>query len=255
MQIYAFDRVGHLVSAEDARKGENYCCPECRKNLRLRGGWQRQLHFYHLESTFCRLKQKSLTHLHIQYALQKMLAPHEVWLEHRFPEIGRIADVVWPEKKLIFEVQVSPISAEEISARNRDYQKVGFHVIWILHDRQFNRSFLSSAESFLRSSNHYFTNINASGRGIFYDQYSHVRANRRLKRSLRYPVYFKKVIFLKQKQFPSQFPSERKKWRFAFAGDLFHCGYVNLQKKTFINRWFTLPFRLILHLLLEKTCS
>jgi competence protein CoiA len=222
MQIYAIDALGNLIQAQNAERFETYICPECGSRLRIRGGRLRKFHFFHLQPAQCRSHSKSLTHLHIQLILQKMLAPERVILEHRFPQIGRIADVVWPAKKIIFEVQVSPISAAEVKARNQDYKQMGYQVIWILHDRRFNRYRLTPAEAQLRFSTHYFTNINSFGKGFFYDQHSLVQAKKRIRRSRRFPIYFKNFKHVNEMQFLGQTPPERKKWKISFQGDLFH---------------------------------
>ena len=98
MQIYAYDALGNLLPAALAHRGHIYQCPECRSLVRPRGGKFRQHHYYHPERTACHLQGKSLIHLHIQYSLQKMLDPEKTVLEQRFPEISRVADLVWPEK-------------------------------------------------------------------------------------------------------------------------------------------------------------
>jgi competence protein CoiA len=152
--------------------------------------------------------------------------------------------------------KVSPISADEVQKRNRDYSRIGYKVIWILHDRQFNRSRMTAAETHLRHSPHYFTNINAFGKGIFYDQYALVRFKRRIKRSNRFPVRFKQVSPINFKQLPRQFPSERKKWDLCFAGDLVHRRFLwegSEKKRFFLVQWLLHSYRILLHLLLEKT--
>ena len=61
MQLYALDQQGKLTSARLAKKQTNYRCLECQQNIRLRGGPQRQPHFYHLDPTpFCRQHQSFL---------------------------------------------------------------------------------------------------------------------------------------------------------------------------------------------------
>lgn len=74
MQLYAFDEDGHLTNAHQARKQTNYSCLECRQIVRIRGGPQRQRHFYHLEPTpSCRQHQKGVIHLLLQsYFLQQL---------------------------------------------------------------------------------------------------------------------------------------------------------------------------------------
>ncbi len=187
-----------------------------------------------------------ISHRIIQLTLKKALTPQEVWLEHSFPHISRIADVVWPSQKIIFEVQCSPISAKEIQARNRDYQKMGYSVIWILHDRCFNRTRLNAAEHFLRSHSHYFTNINAFGHGEIYDQFAQIRLGRRVKRSPRYPIILSKLSRIEH--VPHHFPKERKNWQFSFSNDFFHQASPQLTREPF--RFY----RTLFNLLLEKNC-
>ncbi len=181
MQLYAFDTDGSLVFAKQALRQVNYFCPECKGLLHLRGGFHRQNHFYHLETTpACRQSGKSAEHLHTQLYLLNQLPENECILERRFPEINRIADVAWEPKRIIFEIQCSPISVEEILQRNRDYQSVGFEVVWILHDKRFNQKLLSGAEHFLQGLPHYFTNMNDIGEGNVYDQFSWIEKGARL---------------------------------------------------------------------------
>lgn len=255
MQIYALDHLNRTIHVEKAHRGHTYTCQECQKPVRLRGGKLRQRHFFHLETTPCRLHGKSQTHLNIQLALKQMLSPQEVLIEHPFPFIGRIADLVWPDQKLIFEVQVSPISAQEVRNRNADYRRAGYRVIWILHRRKFNRSRITPAELALRTSPHYFTTINAAGKGCFYDQHSTIRFKRRIKRSRPLPISFKHLLPIDLKQLPRQFPEERKQWGISFKGDLFQHAQLCLGVKK-LSLWHNLllrPYRILLHHLLEKT--
>ena len=112
-----------------------------------------------------------MAHIQTQCYLQKTLPPGECLLEVRFPSIGRIADAVWTAKKLIFEVQCSPISSEEVHTRISDYATLGYQVIWILHDKLYNQTRLSAAELYLRNSPYYFTNMDKEGHGFIYDQF------------------------------------------------------------------------------------
>lgn len=254
MQIYGLDAHGKLIHALQAERQKSYQCPECSGLVRVRGGRFKHHHFYHVAHSACRLHGKSAVHLHIQLILQKMFTSETIHLEHRFPEIGRIADVVWMNQKLIIEIQVSPISAEEVAARNRDYNSIGYQVIWILHDRQFNRAQLSFAERHLRSSTHYFTNINRFGNGFFYDQYAEIHFKKRIRRSPRLSVDLTQFVFVNSKQLPRHFPQERKKWAFSFKGDLFHHPYAWEPTKRKRIRFFypTQIYRILLHHLLER---
>ena len=108
------------------------------------------------------------THLTIQKSLLSFLPQGK--LEHHFPSINRIADVVLLSQKIIFEIQCSPISLEEVQNRIRDYESLGFKVIWILHHHKFNLEIASPAEIYLRRHLSYFTSITRYGHGFFYDQ-------------------------------------------------------------------------------------
>lgn len=173
MQLYALDSSGKLIFARHAFKQLDYFCPECHRAVRLRGGLHRQDHFYHAETGHgCRQNGKSLEHLHVQLYFLRTLPAGECALERRFESLKRIADVVWESQKIIFEVQCSPITLTEVQARNCDYQSLGYHVVWVLHDKQFNQKRVSAAECFLKCRPHYFTNIDAEGAGGIYDQFS-----------------------------------------------------------------------------------
>lgn len=172
MQLYAFNLLGEVTFSRHAKKKCDYTCMECGGILRLREGERRQHHFYHLNlSESCRQNAKSAAHLQVQLYLQNALPQGEAFLEYRFPEVNRIADVVWLPQKLIFEVQCSPLTKEEAQARNSDYKSCGYQVIWILHDKRYNQWRVSSVERHLGLSPYYFTNIDAAGKGIIYDQW------------------------------------------------------------------------------------
>lgn len=113
-------------------------------------------------------RRRDKTHLAIQNSLLSLL-PHAV-LEHRFSTINRIADVALLPQKIIFEIQCSPITLEEVKNRYQDYGSLGFTVIWILHDQKFNRKIASTAERYMRCHLAYFTSITPFGQGFFYDQ-------------------------------------------------------------------------------------
>lgn len=171
MQLCAYDLNQKLLFAHNAIKQSDYRCIECGQIIRLRSGMYRQPHFYHVQpNTACRLNGKGIEHLMVQNYLKDSLPDGEAVLEHRFPEISRIADVVWRNQKVIFEVQCSPITAQEIKERNQDYASIGYDVIWIFHDKRYNQKRVTAAEHSQRRHPHYYTNINSDGVGCVYDQ-------------------------------------------------------------------------------------
>lgn len=144
-------------------------------------------------------RAKSALHRNLQESLHKRLG---CFVEHRFPSIGRIADLYSEEKRLVIEIQTSPITADELLARTRDYRGLGLHIIWIFSDRRFNRYQLTPVEAALEKIPHYFTD----GR-LFYDQVYEECSGRRRRRSKKLPLNPAKVRI--------------KEGRVSFAGDRF----------------------------------
>ncbi|MBS0604761.1 MAG: hypothetical protein JSS60_06970 [Verrucomicrobia bacterium] len=227
MQLYAFDNA-FPISASKAEKGKDYHCPECSAKVRIRGGPSRQTHFYHINvPKNCRQHQKSLEHLQLQLKLFNLIGGVGVQIESPFPSIQRIADVAWHGKKIVFEIQCSPISLEEAQCRILDYQSLGYEVIWILHDRQFNRTALSAAENYLRTTPCYFSNIDKTGAGIVYDQFDVLRGSRRSFKGPPLPIAPTKISHLPPLSNPDlglpQIVLQRlTKWKCYAEGDLLH---------------------------------
>lgn len=236
MQLYALDGINQVIFASEALKGKSYSCPECKKAVYRRGGLHRQDHFYHLEvSPYCRQSGKSQEHLNVQAYFLSTLPKGDCQLEYRFPEIDRIADVFWVEKKIVFEVQCSSIDLQEVIERNRDYTSLGINVVWILHDKKFNKGKLSVIESYLHRKPHYFTNIDENGLGYVYDQFSLLHKGKRFHRFDPLPIEVSdfKIHRLKRANLP------KKKFRLAlerlkerpihFAGDIVDSYLNNFQ--------------------------
>lgn len=238
MQLYALDQHGAFISASHASKQCNYYCLECRGLVRLRSGVHRRKHYYHIASTTsCRLNGKSLIHLQTQCFIQNLLTEKECVLEAPFPNIQRIADAVWLSKKIIFEIQCSPIRREEVLQRNQDYQKEGYQVIWIFHERSFNRWKISGAELALRYSPYYYTNIDEEGRGCIYDQFDLIMKGIRhtslgvLPIDLARPLKMADISLSHYINVPITIQKRFRTWPIAFAGDLVHiCSVQNPEK-------------------------
>ncbi len=226
MQLYAL-KGSNPIAAAKAERGKDYLCPECASTVRLRGGPSRQTHFYHLFLTKkCRQHQKSLEHLQLQLKLFELIGP-DAQIECPFPDIRRIADVAWHSKKIVFEIQRSPIPLEEAQSRNGDYQTAGYHVIWILHDKQFNKATLSAAESHLRTTPCYFTNIDKTGNGIIYDQFEVIKGIRRLFKGPPLKITPTKILSMPSIAapdiaLPHLLLDRLANWKCYAAGDLLH---------------------------------
>lgn len=240
MQLHALDHQGQVISARRAQRQKNYLCLECGQNVRLRGGPRRQPHFYHVEPIlFCRQHQKGAVHLQLQTYFFNQLPPGDCRLEFPFPAIGRIADVAWFSQKIVFEIQCSPISADEAVARNADYQKEGWSVVWIFHDQRYNQVRLSAVESALHSAPHFFTNMDASGSGIIYDQFDLCVRGLRLGRLPPLPIDFKRGISpapFGRKSFTLNLLEHRaKQWPYSFSGDLMSL-FLNGDSSTYLSQ-------------------
>ena len=183
-------------------------------------------------------------------------------------------------KKIIFEIQCSSISNQEIYQRNQDYQSVGWQVVWILHDQRYNQKFLHPAEYALSNHPHYFSNMNALGEGIIYDQFESIEEGRRLFKAGKFPVNvlkimpfnpsFSKKVNLKQCQ------KRLKSWPLGFEGDLFdhiettyYQQAVDFEKAylfskyknslrslghNFVNSCILHPYKVLFRYILEKAC-
>jgi competence protein CoiA len=263
MQLYAYDENEKVIEANQALKQKDYRCLECQGTVRKRSGNHRKSHFYHLKESNCRLSNKTLVHLQVQHHIQSLLP--EVHLEYRFPKISRIADVAWIDQKIIFEIQFSPITKEEVQKRNLDYASLGFVVVWILHDRRFNQRKMTAAENFLQNFPHYFTNINKEGEGIIYDQLDCINFGIRNKYSKSLPIFLNKPY--KSKDVPIFF----KRRVLYFEDDLLDL-YLkkNLNPaeikiieevkkdrtlfKKLLHKTLLSPYRIVFKILLEKFC-
>lgn len=229
MQLHALNKDNRLIHVKKADRQEDFKCIECGDSVKLRGGIQRQLHFYHVNTNrHCRQNGKSLEHLQVQNYITDHFLEGECFLEHKFPEINRIADVALIKEKIVFEIQCSPISSKEVSERNKDYKTLGWEVVWILHDCTFNQFKMTSAETFLLNQTHYFTNINKKGEGFIYDQFDILSLSFRRHKQNPLPIQINKFIRKEQfiqtnRYFLLNVVNKRIScWSFSFERDLIH---------------------------------
>ncbi len=217
MQIYGIDEE-KLILASDAIKQKNYLCPECFQLIRVKNGLHRRNHFFHLTANrSCNQHRKDLTHLAVQRAIITKLPQGETSQEHPFVEIHRIADVAWIPKKLIFEIQCSPITLQELKARNRDYESLGYTVIWILHQKTFNRRKLSATENYLKDKTFYYTSINSQGAGTIYDQFNIIHNGIRMYKS--FPIDIR-IDFPQKSSIKTPLPKALLGKSYTFQNDL-----------------------------------
>jgi len=238
MQLIALDENRRLIHASQALRQQAYSCLECGSEVRLRGGKQRQLHFFHMEpNRICLQNQKGPIHIYVQHFLYENLPTGDCQLEYRFPQIARIADAIWISKKIVFEIQYSPISPAEVKARNEDYRKIGWEVVWILHEHHFNQYLITSAEEELRTHTHYFCSFNALGKGGIYDQYQWIEEGKRKIRLDPLPINIRAPQKMALGQHFDNYLLKKKRaaWKYYFENDLTHL-FINDPKDAYIQK-------------------
>lgn len=127
-------------------------------------------------------------HKNVQHEIVRRLEGQKVSIEKSFKAIRRVADVYWHEKKIVFEVQCSNLTLSEAIERTKDYQSIGITVIWLLHDKTFNRKIISRAERYLRMNKALYTNIDGLNEGAIYDQMDQTLYRTRLNRGRALPI-------------------------------------------------------------------
>lgn len=156
----------------------------------------------------------------LQLQIASLFPENELQLEVLFPKIHRVADLVWKKKNLLFEIQCSDISPQEVRKRKKDYLEEGYFLIWLLDDRIFNQKRTSPSERLLRQQGAYFVHFSRKAPSKIYDQIEIVDPLQRLKKSppstvnLSHCYQTPKVI----KAFPAQL-QQRENILYYFEGD------------------------------------
>lgn len=214
-----------LVFAGQAEKNSTYRCLDCFAPVKVRRGRDRFPHFYHLRSApSCRLYSKSEDHLRAQLQIQKSFPEGALKIECPFLSIGRIADLCWESRKIIFEIQCSPIDVREAEKRNEDYRSAGFSLVWLLDDKRYNRRILRPAEEFLRGGLCYFIHIKQGLSSDCYDQFEIFSLGARVKKGPRLKIDLQRPLLAPQRlkeedRFPKQILSLAGRAPLHFYGD------------------------------------
>ncbi len=274
MQLFALDETGRLILADHATRQKDYVCRECKQLVRVRRGPHKRAHFFHNEPLrTCSQHGKSLEHLQVQRRLEELLKD-QCSLERRFDAIGRIADVCWEKRKIIFEVQCSPISVTEVQKRTADYRGLGYTVVWILHDHYFGQRMAKAAEEWLHGHLCYFTDINREGEGVFYDRCSILHSGYRMDfgSKMRIELHQPKQKIALRGNLPELLHKRLQQTDLCFEGDLFHADPSLLDRvyreeklrgryswllkgQQYLERFIVQPYKALMRLLLEKYCE
>jgi competence CoiA-like predicted nuclease len=92
-----------------------------------------------------------------------------VELEKPFSAISRIADVVFVKEKLVVEIQTSLLRISEMLERQEDYRKIGFSVIWLLHNEVFMNKNRPLVTRFFYNKAAFVFSFGPQNRFTFYD--------------------------------------------------------------------------------------
>jgi hypothetical protein len=93
-------------------------------------------HFYHAVDTGCNYEPESKEHLEIKYQLYR-ICKSENWetsVEFPSPDRNWISDVYATRngRKVVFEIQISAISSDDLEDRDRKYRTEGIESYWLL---------------------------------------------------------------------------------------------------------------------------
>ena len=109
------------------------CCCGAPGHLRTRKGTQ---HFYHAVDTGCPHENESKEHLEIKYLIYRICQDEQWETSVEFPSADRtwISDVFAQKdgRKIVFEIQLSPISSADLLARDTRYRDEGIESYWLL---------------------------------------------------------------------------------------------------------------------------
>lgn len=127
---FAIDKEGKRVFIEQTHVKQDYFCPECGEKLVLKKGEIRMHHFAHPAHSQCTDSwHYDMSDWHMRWQNRFPLETQEI-VKTKDSQRHR-ADVLLEGKKVVFEFQHSPLTAEEFDERNSFYNSLGYKVIWI----------------------------------------------------------------------------------------------------------------------------
>ena len=126
--IWAFDKDGVKVFADEAFVKHDYFCPMCGEPLVLKKGEVRVPHFaHHAKSICCDPWHYDMTDWHREWQERFPRNTQEIVMDSNGEK--HRADVC--VGKTVIEFQHSPLSFEEFDERNAFYTSLGYKVVWL----------------------------------------------------------------------------------------------------------------------------
>ncbi|MHB8908544.1 MAG: competence protein CoiA [Syntrophales bacterium] len=149
MPFIALDKATHdrvditrLAEPRETLKGKEFQCQLCGIKMIMRGGYSVRFHFYHYRACTTSYASNPETPEHINgkyYVAEQVLttmkdfADFTPQYEIPIPEVMRVADIItefpmgW---RIAHEIQLSPITVDELDRRTSDYLRAGIDVLW-----------------------------------------------------------------------------------------------------------------------------
>lgn len=136
--IYIWD----YTNPKEALRDRDMACPLCDREMRVAQGMLKKPYFFHL--TTCHhdweIHPESEVHIelkrYIAQTLPRMVDEYSgasYQIEVPIEGCKRIADVLFTlrdGRRIVHEIQLSPITIDVLNARTDDYQSVGLEVYW-----------------------------------------------------------------------------------------------------------------------------
>lgn len=136
--LSAYDKNGEdVIAREVTRELGPFSCPECGERVVVKKGPIKAHHFAHLNFTVCTYNTgESEEHRRNKYLIYDALRSHpavsKLKLERYLKEVRPDISFCLEEKFYVaIELQISPISVDEIARRTRFYTAKNIAVLWI----------------------------------------------------------------------------------------------------------------------------
>ncbi len=136
--LCAYTKENASVLATEAHKNDGpFHCPECETELILKQGRVKIAHFAHLPNTDCSYagEPESETHietkLEIYKALQLQPGVSKLQVERYLKEVRPDISFCFEQRYIALEIQISPLSFDELIRRTAAYTKKNIYVLWM----------------------------------------------------------------------------------------------------------------------------
>ena len=132
--LFAEDKNGNRVCADDAVKGEQYFCPICHSEVILKAGDINQHHFAHVSDYACDdMWDYDMSEWHRKMQSYFPIEDQEIIIEYNGAK--HRADICIDN--VVIEFQHSQITAAEFKERNDFYLNAGYKLAWVFDFRDY----------------------------------------------------------------------------------------------------------------------